>query len=128
MYASNNTFTSLPETVGKLKFLSVVDIRHNRLTNLPSSTGQWTNIEYLYIAGNPLCGTLNIPSHLKAAKGLCKKQCAVDCIDYWLGNNICDDNDYTYFYLKRFDPIVKPKPNAGCNTAMCEYDKGDCPQ
>ena len=29
---------------------------------------------------------------------------------------------------KRFDPTVKPKPNAGCNTASCGYDKGDCPQ
>jgi Leucine-rich repeat (LRR) protein len=124
LYAWNNTLTSLPKTVGNMKSLIDVDVRHNGLTDLPSSVSQWNNIEYLYLAGNPLCANLNIPSNLKGAKGLCEQQCSADCPSVWLGDGFCGDNDYTYHY----NPNVKPKPNSGCNTAACEYDRGDCPQ
>ena len=110
-----------------MKSLIRVDIRHNGVTDLPSSVSQWINIEYLYLAGNPLCAKLDIPSNLKVAKGLCTKQCSADCPRVWLGR-ACDDNDYTYLYTKAYIPNVKPKPNSGCNTASCEYDKGECPQ
>ena len=124
LYAWNNTLTSLPEKLGDVKSLIHVDVRHNFLTDLPSSLRQWNNIEYLYLAGNPLCADLNIPSNLKGAKGLCEQQCSVDCPSAWLGHDGCDDNDYAMHYI----PNVKPKPNSGCNTAACEYDKGECPR
>ena len=98
------------------------------MTDLPSSVSQWSNVEYLYLAGNPLCANLNIPSNLEGAKGLCEQQCSVGCPSVWLGNGVCSDNDYIYHYTKDVDPNVKPKPNSGCNTKRCEYDKGDCPR
>jgi len=129
IYASNNTLTSLPETVGEIKSLQIVDLRRNTLVKLPSSVSQWINIEYLYVAGNPLCETSSIPNNLKGAKQLCKEQCSVDCVDNMLGDNICNDNDLNYFLARyyRFQN-AKPKANSGCNTAACGYDKGDCPR
>ena len=127
-YAWNNTLTALPKTVGDMKSLSHVDVRHNGLPNLPSSVSKWSKVEYLYLAGNPLCANLDIPSNLKGAKGLCEQQCSVDCPSVWLGDGECDDNDYTYPWTKNVNPNVKPKPNSGCNTAACEYDKGECPR
>jgi hypothetical protein len=127
-YAWNNTLTSLPTTVGDMKSLIWVDVRHNGLTDLPSSVSQWSKVEYLYLAGNPMCADLNIPSNLKGAKGLCEQQCSVDCPSFLLGRYGCDDNDLTYYYTKNYNPDVKPKPNSGCNTAACEYDKGECPR
>ena len=128
LFAWNNTLTSLPETVGGMTSLVDVDVRHNHLANLPSSVSEWTNIEYMYVAGNPLCANLNIPSNLKGAKGLCEQQCSMDCPGVWLGDGFCGDNDFTYQNTKNVNPNVKPKPNSGCNTAACEYDKGDCPR
>ena len=127
-YAWNNTLTSLPKTVGNMKSLITVALRHNRLVDLPSSVSQWSKVEYLYLAGNPLCANLDIPSNLEDAKGLCEQQCSVDCPAHWLGRYGCDDNDYTYVFTKNYNPNVKPKPNSGCNTAACDYDKGDCPR
>eukprot|EP00943_MAST-04B_sp_MAST-4B-sp1_P009868 g9868.t1 len=124
--AWNNTLTSLPET-GDMESLTWVDVRHNGLTDLPSSVRQWSNIEYLHLAGNPLCADLDIPSNLKGVKGLCEQQCSVDCPSVWLGNGFCA-NDYIYENTKNYNPNAKPKPNTGCNTAACEYDKGDCPR
>ena len=129
-FAWNNTLTTLPKTVGDMKSLINLDVRHNRLTDLPLLVGQWSNIEYLYLAGNPLCADLEIPSNLEGAKGLCEQQCSVDCPSVWLGDGECDDDNYAYRVAQASSlPInAKPKPNSGCNTAACEYDKGDCPQ
>ena len=130
LYLWNNTLTSLPKSVGDMQSLIAVDVRRNGLTALPSSVSQWSKVEYLYLAGNPLCAKLDIPSNLKGAKGLCEQQCSADCPAYWLGDGGCDDNDYTYDFVQG-DSIsmkVNPKPNSGCNTAACEYDKGDCPR
>ena len=124
--AWNNTFTSLPKTVGDMKSLIAVDFRHNALTGLPSSVSQWRNIEYLFLAGNPLCSKLSIPGDLKAAKGWCEQQCSVDCNEGFLGNNMCDDSNYNYQFSKKYNSNIKPKANSGCNTAACGYDKGDC--
>ena len=75
-----------------------------------------------------MCANLDIPSNLKGAKGLCDKQCSVDCRDEQLGDGYCDDMDYTYLHSDHLDSNIKPKPNSGCNTANCGYDKGDCPR
>jgi Leucine-rich repeat (LRR) protein len=127
LHAWNNTLTSLPKTIGNIKSLSEVDVRHNGLTNLPSSVSQWSWVEYLYLAGNPLCADLNIPSNLKGAKGLCEQQCSADCPASWLDDGVCGDNDFTYYHTKNVNPNAKPKPNSGCNTKSCNYDDGDCP-
>jgi F0F1-type ATP synthase delta subunit len=128
LYAWNNTLTALPTMVGDMKSLIAVDVRHNGLTDLPSSVAQWSKVEYFYLAGNPLCADLEIPSNLKEAKGLCEQQCSADCPGDDLGDGECDDNDVTYQLTKNTNPNVKPKPNSGCNTDACEYDKGDCPR
>ena len=111
-----------------MESLIEVDVRHNNLASFPSSVSQWSKVEYLYLAGNPLCANLDIPSNLKGAKGMCEQQCAVDCPAHWLGRYGCDDNDYTYAVVQANNFPIKPKPNSGCNTAACEYDKGECPQ
>jgi Leucine-rich repeat (LRR) protein len=126
--AWNNSLTSLPKMVGTMKSLNHVDVRWNNLGHLPSSVSKWDKIKYLYLEGNPLCIDLNIPSNLKGANGLCEQQCSMDCPDNWLGSGACDDNHNTYHYTKNIDPSIKPKPNSGCNTLACEYDKGDCPR
>ena len=68
---------------------------------------------------------------LKGVKGLCEQQCSADCPGIFLGNGKCNDLHFIYATVaaNRF-PIYlkKPKPNSGCNTAACEYDKGDCPR
>ena len=69
--ARSNELTALPKTVGDMTSLIRIDFRYNRLTDLPSSVSQWSKVEYLYLAGNPLCANLDIPSNLKGAKGLC---------------------------------------------------------
>eukprot|EP00944_MAST-04C_sp_MAST-4C-sp1_P015100 g15100.t1 len=129
-YAWNNTLTTLPITVGDMKSLIWVDFRRNGLTDLPSSVSKWSNVEYLYLAGNPLCADVNIPSNLKVAKGLCKQQCSADCPADWLGRFGCNDNNYTYALVQSTNAPMnaKPKPNSGCNTPACEYDKGNCPR
>ena len=128
LFAWNNTFTTLPKTIGDIESLLLVDVRHNTLTDLPLSVSQWSKVEHLYLAGNPLCAELEIPSNLENAKGLCEQQCSVDCHSNMLDNGVCDDKEYTFFYTKHANPNVKPKPNSGCNTVACEYDKGDCPR
>ena len=124
LYAWNNTLNSMPENVGGMKSLIWVDFRHNNLVTLPSAVNKWSKIEYFYVAGNPLCPNFDFSSNLKTAKGLCERQCSADCPGHQLGHYGCDDNDYTYEWT---NPKVKPKLNSGCNTAECEYDKGDCP-
>ena len=114
-----------------MKSLIWIDFRRNGLIDLPSSVSKWSKVEYLYLAGNPLCADdVNIPSNLKGAKGLCEQQCSADCPAHWLGDYGCDDNDYTYYIVQLHNvPMnLKPKPNSGCNTAACEYDKGECPR
>ena len=128
LYASNNTITRLPESIGNVNSLIQVDVRHNNLASLPSSIRQWDKLEYLYLAGNPLCLNFDTPNNLRDAKGLCEQQCSVDCPSVKLGKYGCDDNDLTYSLTKDYNPNAKPKPNSGCNTANCEYDKGDCPR
>ena len=135
LYAWNNTFTALPKTVGDMKSLTAVDVRYNGLTNLPSSVSQWSKVEYLYLAGNPMCANLDTPSNLKDAKGLCEQQCSVDCPSSLLTESAldrrCFDNSYTYYYTSQSSKPgagLKPKPNSGCNTAVCEYNIGVCPR
>ena len=113
-----------------MKSLISIDFRRNGLIDLPSSVSKWSKVEYLYLAGNPLCADdVNIPSNLKGAKGLCEQQCSADCPAHWLGRYGCMT---TIIPIKLFNYNVpmnlKPKPNSGCNTAACEYDKGDCPR
>ena len=122
-FAWNNTLASLPQTVGNMKSLVTVDVRHNSLPDLPSSVSQWSSVEYLYLAGNPMCQDLNIPMNLRDSKGLCQHQCSVDCYSEWLGDGICDDNDYAYGTVP-----INAKQNSGCNIAACEYDNRDCPR
>ena len=112
-----------------MKSLSQVDLRHNDLTYLPSTAGKWSNVEYLYLAGNPLCRNSNIPTVLKKAQGLCEQQCSEGCPSDLLGRYGCDDDDHTYHIIVsdlNYPTEIQPKPNSGCNTEVCEYDKGEC--
>ena len=129
LFAWNNSLNDLPETIGNIESLIVVDVRHNKLVSLPSSVSQWGMVQYLYLAGNPLCVGLNVPSNLNGAIGLCKQQCSVDCPSEWLGRYGCNDNDKTFHTLQAQGiQNVKPKQNSGCNTAACAYDEGECPR
>jgi len=127
-FAWNNTLRTLPKTVGSMKSLSEVDVRHNDLIDLPPTAAKWNKVEYLYLAGNPLCSNLDIPNALKRAQGLCEQQCSEDCPSSLLGRYGCDDDDYTYTFVTETElpTHMKSKPNSGCNTEACEYDKGEC--
>ena len=102
-----------------------VDVRYNQLAAVPSFSSN--NLEYMGLEGNPLCENGNIPN-LNGVEGMCTKQCGSDCPSVWLGDNFCGDNDYAYAIVKASNlPLnVQPKANSGCNTAACEYDKGEC--
>ena len=112
----------------KLQRLAKVDFRHNNLKQLPSTSNKWNNIQYLYLANNPLCddNEVSFPPNLEDAIGLCKQQCTADCPSFWLHNGWCDDSDYAFYYMKSYKPDIKPKHNSGCNVADCQYDTGDC--
>ena len=102
-----------------------VDVRHNQLAAVPSFSSD--NLEYLGLEGNPLCENGNLPN-MNGVEGMCTKQCGFDCPSVLLGKYGCDDNDYTYRNVK-FNNLplsIQPKADSGCNTAACEYDKGDC--
>jgi Leucine-rich repeat (LRR) protein len=124
LYAWNNTLVALPSSIGKLKSLIWLDVRQNRLQGLPSSISQCSSIKYFYINGNPVCDNLKLPDNLKHSSGLCEQQCSTDCPEHWRYDGSCDDNDYTYQFLKRtrvahVPYAVKPKPDSGCNTKLC---------
>ena len=125
LYAWNNTFNSLPERLGSINSLVDVDVRHNQLKAVPSFSSD--NLYYLGLEGNPLCENGNLPNQ-NGVEGMCTKQCGFDCPSVWLENYWCDDNDFTYDHVKinNIKVNIQPKPNSGCNTAACEYDKGDC--
>ena len=79
------------------------------------------------IEGNPLCENGNLPNQ-NGVEGMCTKQCGFDCPSVWLENYWCDDNDFTYDHVKinNLKMNIQRKPKFRCNTAACEYDKGDC--
>ena len=56
------------------------------------------------MAGNPLCNNLNhkLPNALNniGLESLCKQQCSVDCPDYYLGGDYCNDGDLSYQHLR----------------------------
>ena len=118
LLAWNNSLTSIPDG---MTALVNVDVRHNDLTSLPIY--EWTNVKYIYAAGNPLC-PYDFPA---GVQGRCETQCSVDCPSVWLGDGYCGDGDDVYERTKRSNPNARPMPNFGCNTKACEYDKGDCP-
>ena len=131
---ANNTLLSLPESIGDLRQLQVLNSKNNLLSSLPNSLIKLNDLHYAYFEGNPLCSAgfnYKFPTNLLKAEGLCKKQCSVDCLDIFLDDKVCDDGDYTYARSKNQFPDatapLKPIPNAGCNTAACDYDGGDCP-
>ena len=119
------TFTSLPKSLGRVDSLEHVDVRHNQLAAVPSFSSD--SLRYLGLTGNPVCDNGKIPNMI-GVEGMCAKQCGFDCPSVWLEVDGCDDNDYTYFIVNRENlPMnIQPKPNSGCNTAACEYDKGQC--
>jgi hypothetical protein len=127
--SANNSLKVLPESVGDMFNLHTVDIQYNMLDDLPISMKELSRIEYFYVAGNPLCSkNYKFPGTLVNAIGLCTMTCSANCPAQFEGDGYCDDGEYTFAETKKRFPNAKiePKKNAGCNSAVCEYDGGDC--
>jgi len=125
IYGVNITLSKLPNNIGNMKALAEIDVRNNLLKELPASVSNLKNIAEFYVARNPLCPDHKFPSNLVEAEGLCEEQCSVGCQNSWKGNGWCDDTEFGHEYS---DGYIPPKANAGCNTANCNYDGGDCSQ
>ena len=54
MDLSNHELTSLPESIGNLKYLDTLKLDGNQLTSLPESIGNLTNLKELDLYGNQL--------------------------------------------------------------------------
>jgi hypothetical protein len=130
-YAYNNYVKTLPDNFGDFEKLSKVDIRNNKIGQLPTSINTLKNMKSFYVAKNPLCSDADFafPKNFDGVKGLCDEQCSSNCHSTSLGNGICDDNEYNFFYAKAFFPNDENVPlpiDDGCNVEECNYDKGDC--
>ena len=125
IYGVNITLSKLPKNIGNMKALTEIDVRNNLLKELPASVSNLKNIAEFYVARNPLCPDHKFPSNLVEAEGLCVEQCSVGCQNSWKGDGFCDDAEHSHGYS---DGYIPPKANAGCNTANCNYDGGDCSQ
>jgi Leucine-rich repeat (LRR) protein len=137
LYIWNNRLLSLPNSMSKLKRLKYIDIRHNFITKMPSTTN-WKPF-YFLAASNPICaeGSYSFPNKLERMKNeeICEEQCGIDCTKSWLVDSTtrttCEDNDQMYSFAKHYgelDPNDAPVPNAGCNTKKCDYGNGRCPR
>ena len=86
-------------SLGSIDSLVYVDVRHNQLAAVPSFSSEQLG-RYLGLEGNPLCENGNLPN-LNGVEGMCTKQCTGLIVQVFGWENYgCDDNDYTYLYVK----------------------------
>lgn len=77
-HASGNMLTSLPESIGDLRFLEVLDLKDNKISGLPDKFGCLERLLKLNLDGNclqtvPVCvGNLQTLSELSLAKNQIK--------------------------------------------------------
>jgi Leucine-rich repeat (LRR) protein len=77
-HASGNMLTSLPESIGELRFLEVLDLKDNRINMFPDKFGCLERLLKLNLDGNclqsvPVCiGNLHTLSELSLAKNQIK--------------------------------------------------------
>lgn len=70
MHEVNNCIDFLPEEIGLLKNLTILNINYQNITTLPTSIGNLNKLEKLFMNGNPLCFLPESFSKLKNLKEL----------------------------------------------------------
>ena len=60
--ASDNDIGTIPEEIGKLECLQVLDMSNNRINNIPAEIGQVKTLRELYLANNKLFFTPITPA------------------------------------------------------------------
>ncbi len=54
LYIQNNRLTALPDELGLLEWLEVLDVRFNHLSTLPESLADLANLKEVWTEGNPI--------------------------------------------------------------------------
>ena len=54
LYVGNNELSHLPNTIGKLTSLKILDLKSNHLTTLPETIGDLSMLTDLYVGDNHL--------------------------------------------------------------------------
>jgi len=67
---SHNKFTQLPKALGELKSLQKLNIAHNKVKKLPEEIGMLTQLQVLDASDNQLCGLPSTMKNLKEMQSL----------------------------------------------------------
>eukprot|EP00942_MAST-04A_sp_MAST-4A-sp1_P005979 g5979.t1 len=111
--AHNNYLSKIPQGIGNLGNLYDIDLRNNTITSLPTEFGKLRkSIKFVYLHNNPVCinGWLEkapeeIQNIINIQNQGCSPQCSIYCQDRFIGDKTCSRE---------------------CNSAICQFDKGDC--
>jgi len=62
LYLGNNQITNIPESIGSLINLQVLNLSYNKIINIPESIGSLVNLGILYLSNNQIT---SIPESIK---------------------------------------------------------------
>merc|ERR1712196_169569 len=109
---NNNNISIVPEEIGNLVKLSMLDVRNNAIESLPTSMVNLKSLTHTYLYENPICSNGWLDHHEevkdiveKSMDAGCNQQCSRYCQDSLLKLKVCIRD---------------------CNSAKCDYQNGVC--
>ena len=109
LVVSRNNISSLPSSISAMKALTILDLRNNSLSALPSFD-ELISLSHLTVSGNPLCangwqGSGKVEELMSKEGEGCARQCSDMCLNIMTQDLGCD---------------------FACNVAECHFDNGKC--